>query len=97
MTIEKIDIMEGTVYCYGEKPSDKLSFPLDDSCNALIKVFSDTEELLTINISSPIKRIMKFYKITESVPESYKELPYSDMTFAKKKVLDSFIESVQIR
>ena len=53
--------------------------------------FSDTQELLTVNITDPIARIMKFYTIENSIPKSFTELNYSDMTEEQKVIWDSFV------
>ena len=53
--------------------------------------FMDTQDLLTINVSQPIKRIIKFYNINMGVPESFEELDYDSMTEQQKTILDNFI------
>ena len=59
--------------------------------------FSDTQELLTVNITDPIARIMKFYNIETSVPESYTELDYIDMTEEQKADFDAFVEMIKTK
>ena len=51
----------------------------------------DTQELLTINVSQPAKRIIKFYNIEMGIPESFEELQYDSMTAEQKSALDNFI------
>lgn len=58
--------------------------------------FMDTQDLLTINVSQPIKRIMKFYNIEMGIPESITELDYDSMTAEQKIVLDDFITNNSI-
>lgn len=53
--------------------------------------FMDTQDLLTINVSQPLKRIVKFYNIQMGIPESFDELDYNLMTAEQKTILDNFI------
>lgn len=91
MAITKIDVINGDVLCTGETDVEFTQTPVDSSYDDMITAFSDTEQLLTINISEPIKRIMKFYNIKAGVPESFVELPYDDMSGGDQAVLDAFI------
>ena len=54
--------------------------------------FSDTQELLLVNIYNPIPRIMKFYTTENSVPKSFIELDYIDMSEEQKQIFDAFVE-----
>jgi len=94
--IEKIDIVGQVIYRYNELQEQESSIPLTSEYDTFINEFSDTQDLLSINVSSPIKRIMKFYAIKEGIPNSFEELDYLDMTSAQKVILDNFINQVSI-
>ena len=86
---EKFDIIGNVTYRYNSDMEQQDSVAFND--NAFESTFIDTQDLLTINISQPIKRIMKFYNIQMGVPESFEELNYDSMTVEQKTVLDNFI------
>jgi len=95
--VTKIDIMIDTIYCYDELTNDRIDYPLTSDYDFFINEFSDTQELLTVNISDPIARIMKFYTIENSIPKSFVELDYLDMTTEQKIIFDSFIEMIKTK
>ena len=86
---EKFDIIGNVVYRYDSDMEQQESVPFND--NTFESTFMDTQELLTINVSQPIKRIMKFYNINMGIPESFVELDYNLMTNEEKITLDNFI------
>jgi len=93
---EKIDIIGLVIYRYNELQEQQESTPLTSEYDTFINEFSDTQDLLSINVSQPIKRIMKFYEIKEGIPNSFEELDYLDMTAPQKVILDNFINEVSI-
>jgi hypothetical protein len=93
--VTKIDIMIDTIYCYDEMTNEQVSYPLTSEYDFFMNEFSDTQELLTVNISDPIARIMKFYTIENSIPKSFIELDYLDMTKEQKVIFDSFITLIK--
>lgn len=94
-TATKIDIISDNIYCYDELDNTREIYPLTSEYDFFINKFSDTQELLSINIYSPIPRIMKFYKIENSIPKSFIELDYIDMTEEEKNIWDSFVEIIK--
>jgi len=94
--IEKIDIVGQVIYRYNEEQEQQAFIPLTSEYDTFINEFSDTQDLLSINVSQPIKRIMKFYEIKEGIPNSFEELDYSEMTAPQKVILDDFINEVSI-
>ena len=56
--VTKIDIMIDTIYCYDEMTNERIDYPLTSEYDFFMNEFSDTQELLTVNISDPIARIM---------------------------------------
>ena len=86
---EKFDITGNVTYRYNSDMEQQESIAFND--NTFETTFMDTQELLTINVSQPIKRIMKFYNIHMGVPESFTELDYDSMTAEQKSALDNFI------
>ena len=86
---EKFDIIAEVTYRYNSDMEQQDSVAFNDT--AFQETFMDTQELLTINVSQPIKRIMKFYNINMGIPESFVELDYNLMTNEEKITLDNFI------
>jgi len=95
--ITKIDIMIDTIYCYDELTNEMISYPLTSDYNFFMDEFSDTQELLSVNIYNPIPRIMKFYGIENSVPKSFTELDYVDMTEQQQIDFDAFVELIKLK
>ena len=93
--VTKIDIIVDTIYCYDELTNEMISYPLTSDYNFFMDEFSDTQELLTVNISNPIARIMKFYTIENSIPKSFLELDYVDMTANQKESFNSFTNLIK--
>jgi hypothetical protein len=93
--VTKIDIIVDTIYCYDELTGERAHYPLTAEYDFFMNEFSDTQELLTVNISDPIARIMKFYTIENSIPKSFTELDYDDMTEEQKGIFDSFVELIK--
>lgn len=91
METEKIDIIESEVIAYNTTLSEKKHYKLDYQMFDFMNAFSDTQDLLTVNISNPIKRVMKFYMIKEAIPSSQVELPYSEMSIEQQTIMDNFI------
>ncbi len=81
---EKLDIIGNVVYRYDSDMEQQESITFNDT--AFQETFMDTQELLTINVSQPIKRIMKFYNINMGIPESFVELDYNLMTNEEKYI-----------
>jgi len=95
--VTKIDIIGTEIYAYNELDNTKEIYPLTKEYDFFMNEFSDTQELLTVNISDPIARIMKFYTIENSIPKSFVELDYADMTAEQKIIFDSFIEIIKTK
>jgi hypothetical protein len=93
--VTKIDIITNTIYCYNELTNEKVEYPLTSEYDFFMDEFSDTQELLTVNISDPIARIMKFYLIENSIPKSFIELDYINMTEEQKIIFDNFVEIIK--
>ena len=93
--VTKIDIMIDTIYCYDEMTNERIDYPLTSDYDFFINEFSDTQELLTVNISDPIARIIKFYTIENSIPKSFTELDYIEMNKTQKVIFDSFVEMIK--
>lgn len=89
-SVTKIDIIGQEIFCYCETDNTREIYPLV-GVDAFIAEFSDTQELLTVNIYEPMPRLIRFYSITESIPESFVILEYADMTTKQKKTFDDFV------
>lgn len=95
--VTKIDIIVDTIYCYDEITNERVNYPLTSEYDFFMNEFSDTQELLTVNITDPIARIMKFYTIENSIPKSFTELNYSDMTEEQKVIWDAFVTMIKTK
>ena len=93
--VTKIDIIVDTIYCYDELTNEMISYPLTSEYDFFMNQFSDTQELLSVNIYNPIPRIMKFYSIENSVPKSFIELDFVDMNEKEKESFNAFIALIK--
>jgi hypothetical protein len=96
-SVTKIDIMGVEIYAYDELANTKEIYPLTPEYDFFITAFSDTQELLSVNIYNPIPRIMKFYGIENSIPKEFTELDYVDMTVEQKVDFDAFVELIKLK
>jgi hypothetical protein len=96
-SVTKIDIMGLEIYAYDELGNTKEIYPLTAEYDFFMTAFSDTQELLSVNIYNPIPRIMKFYGIENSIPKEFTELDYVDMTVEQKADFDAFIELIKLK
>jgi hypothetical protein len=93
--IEKIDIIEQVIYKYNDRFQLIGELPLTSDYDSFINTFSNGQDLLTVNITQPIKRVMRFYKIDMGIPESFDELDYSVMDESQQNSVDEFIELIK--
>ena len=93
--VTKIDIIGQDIFCYNEDNGNREIYPLTSAYDDFMNAFSDTQDLLTVNITVPIPRVMKFYKIENSIPESFIELDYVDMSAQDQIIFNDFILLIQ--
>jgi hypothetical protein len=91
---EKFDIINNVTYRYDSDMEQQESVPFND--NTFESTFMDTQDILSINVTFPVKRIVKFYNVEMGIPESFTELDYDSMTAEQKSVLDGFITNNSI-
>ena len=96
-SVTKIDIMGLEIYAYDELANNREIYPLTPEYDFFMTAFSDTQELLSVNIYNPIPRIMKFYGIENSIPKEFTELDYVDMTVEQKADFDAFVELIKLK
>jgi hypothetical protein len=96
-SVTKIDIMGVEIYAYDELTNTKEIYPLTPEYDFFMEAFSDTQELLSVNIYNPIPRIMKFYGIENAIPKTFTELDYVDMTVEQKADFDAFVELIKLK
>ena len=94
-TVTKIDIISDNIYCYDELNNTREIYLLTSEYDFFMSEFSDTQELLSVNIYDPIPRVMKFYNIENSIPRSFIELDYVDMTDDQKTTWDTFVNLIK--
>jgi len=75
--------------------NERVDYPLTSEYDFFMNEFSDTQELLTVNIYNPIPRIIKFYTIENSVPKSFTELDYIEMNEKQKGIFDTFVDLIK--
>ena len=95
--VTKIDIMMETIHCYDELTNERIDYPLTSEYDFFMNEFSDSQDLLTVNISDPIARIMKFYNIENSIPKSSVELDYIEMSNEQKVIFDAFVQMIKTK
>jgi hypothetical protein len=89
--MEKIDIINEKVYCYDENCELLKTFSLSDFQNIDFS-YLDGSKLFSINLTQPIKRVVKFSEINGlNTNAEFVEYPYSDMTDEQKSDFDNFI------
>jgi len=96
-SVTKIDIMGLEIYAYNELTNTREIYPLTSEYDFFMNEFSDTQELLSLNIYNPIPRIVKFYGIENSIPKSFIELDYVDMTEQQKADFNAFVEMIKLK
>jgi len=96
-SVTKIDIMGLEIYAYNELTNTREIYPLTSEYDFFMNEFSDTQELLSLNIYNPIPRIVKFYGIENSIPKSFIELDYVDMTEQQKEDFNAFVEMIKLK
>lgn len=94
-TATRIDIINNDIVAYDEIASTKEIYPLTSEYDFFMDEFSDTQELLSVNIYSPIPRVMKFYSIENSIPKSFTELDYNDMSEEQQIIWNEFVTMIK--
>ena len=92
--VTKIDIIGQEIACYNEETDERVIYPLV-GVDIFINEFSDTQDLLTVNISNPKARLIRFYSITESIPQRFEIIDYTDMTAGQKVIFDEFVNHIK--
>lgn len=94
--IEKIDIVGESVCLYDEQMEYVKEILLSDFQNVDFS-YLEGAKIFTINITNPIKRVVKFSEINglNSTAE-FVEYPYTDMDDQQKADFDSFVAQAEI-
>jgi len=89
--VEKIDVINGVIYTYDENMEQIKSISLD-TLEGLDLSYLDNCKLLTINISQPVKRVVKFSELqgleTDAV---FVETLYENMTEQQALDFNNFV------
>ena len=94
-TVSKIDIMAESIFCYDELDNTVETLPLTQEYDFFMNTFSDTQDLLSVNIYNPIPRIVKFYGILDSRPDTFVEIDYDTMNVPEKESFDAFVTLIK--
>lgn len=93
--VEKIDIIGTSVCCYDEQMNYLKEINLNEFQNVDFGYLNGAK-IFSINISNPIKRVVKFSEINAVDTEAvFVEYPYSDMTDEQKADFDSFVQQAE--
>ena len=92
--VTKIDIIGQEIASYNEETDERVIYPLV-GVDTFMNEFSDTQDLLTVNISNPKARLIRFYSITESIPQRFEIIDYTDMTAGQKVIFDEFVNHIK--
>ena len=93
--IEKLDIIDQAVYCYDEQFNLVKSLELNQFQGVDFSYLQGAK-LFTLNVSQPIKRVVKFSEINGlNTNAEFVEYPYSDMTAEQQAAFDNFIEQAE--
>lgn len=93
--MEKIDVIEQNVYCY-DLIGDLIKFLTLDQFVGVDFSYLDGSKLFTLNITQPIKRVVKFTEINSiGITAEFTEYPYADMTTEQQADFDSFVQQAE--
>lgn len=93
--IEKIDIVGESVCLYDEQMEYVKEILLSDFQNVDFS-YLEGAKIFTINITNPIKRVVKFSEINGlNSNAEFVEYPYSEMTDEQKADFDSFVQQAE--
>jgi len=89
--MEKIDVINNVVYAYSINGELLNNIDLD-TLDGLDLTYLDGCKMLTINLTQPIKRVIKFFELNalETTAE-FQEFIYSEMTEQQKTDFDNFV------
>lgn len=89
--VEKIDVINGVIYIYDENMEMLKSINLD-TLSDLDLTYLDGCKLFTLNISQPLKRVVKFTELQDlGVDAVFVETHYENMTEQQLTDFDSFV------
>lgn len=90
--MEKIDVIGQNVYCYSLIGELIKSLTLDQF-QGLDLTYLDGSKLFTLNLTQPIKRVVKFTELNDvNVSAEFTEFLYSEMTLEQQQEFDSVFE-----
>lgn len=90
--LEKIDIIDQDVCCYNEQYNLEKVLKLSQFLGIDFS-YLEGAKLFTLNITQPIKRVVKFTDLNGvSLNDEFVIFPYDDMTPEQKIDFDSFVE-----
>jgi hypothetical protein len=93
--MEKLDIIETTVYCYNEQFELVKILDLSQFQNVDFDYLKDSK-LFSFNVNIPIKRVVKFTEINDlNTQADFVEYPYADMTPKEQSDFDSFVSQAE--
>jgi hypothetical protein len=93
--VEKIDIMLGNINCYDYLSNEHKIYLLTEEYDFFMNIFSDAQDLLSINITDPQARLIKFYNILGFKEGTMNILNYTDMNQEQKEAFDAFIAMIK--
>lgn len=89
--MEKIDVIGQDVFCYTNRCELIKSLTLDQFVGVDFS-YLDGSKLFTLNITQPIKRVVKFTEINSiGITAEFTEYPYADMDDKQQADFDSFV------
>ena len=93
--IEKLDIIDQAVYCYDKQLNLVKSLELNQFQGIDFSYLQEAK-LFTLNVSQPIKRVVKFSEINGlNTNAEFVEYPYIDMTEEQQAAFDNFVEQAE--
>lgn len=95
--VTKIDVIGKEIFCYNEITGERKIYKIDTTMEVFFNTFANGQDLLTINLINPIKRLIRFYNITDSVPAKIEEIPFANMTVLEKTIFDAFVNMIKLK
>ena len=90
--MEKIDIINGVVYVYDNEFKLEKSVELSSLGQFTFRFLNGDYKLVSINLTQPIKRVVKFSELNGlETTAAFEEFIYDEMSDEEKSEFDNFI------
>ena len=93
--MEKIDVIEQNVYCYNLL-GELIKLLTLNQFIGIDFSYLDGSKLFTLNITQPIKRVVKFKELNDiNTQAEFTEYSYEEMTTEQRSDFDNFVQQAE--